>query len=272
MSLLNAPSLDPKNGIRTSLDVETVKTILDKIALPCRDNGVGFIDTRRLDAIAESLKGRWQLLINGHLAKIYKHPDFDPTKPVIVVSSHVDMVANRCYADCNGDLWHGSFDNLITNAAVVSIMANMGFSPNILVAFTGDEEEDSHGADQVVAALRLKNIKINFVIVTDITEVGWKSGKHFTIENIFPDDGQSVATLLSKWLPLVSDIDIRPKVVVEGECDEAWQYDEHDLKCCSVCLPCQGDMHSEEGVVVRADSVGIYAEVLQRFTHALCNK
>lgn len=250
------------------MKIESIKTILETISLPCRDDGIKFTDTRRLGAIAECLKGRWQLLINGHLAKIYHHPEFDPTKPVVVVSSHVDMVANRCYADCNGELWHGSFDNLITNAAVVSCMANMGFTPNVLVAFTGDEEEDSQGADQVVAALRLKNIKIDFVIVTDVTEVGWNTGKHFTIENIFPDDGQSVATLLSKWLPFVSDIDICPKVVVEGECDEAWQYDEHDMKCCSVCLPCCGDMHSEEGVEVRRTSVAIYADVLRRFANA----
>lgn len=245
---------------------ESIKTIVEKISLPCRDNGISFTDTRRLDAIAKCVKGRWKLLINGHLAKIYHHPDFDPAKPVVVVSSHVDMVANRCYADCNGELWHGSFDNMITNAAVVYNMTEMGFIPNVLVAFTGDEEEDSRGADQVIAALQLKNIKIDFVIVTDVTEVGWNAGKHFTIENIFPDDGQSVATLLSKWLPTISDIDNHPKIVVEAECDEAWQYDEHDMKCCSVCLPCHGDMHSEEGVSVRSDSVAIYAEVLQRLT------
>ena len=197
------------------MKIESIKAILEKISLPCRDNGGCFTDVQRLDAIAECLKGRWQLLVDGHLAKIYKHPDFDPTKPVVVFSSHVDMVANRCYADCAGELWRGSFDNLITNAAVVSNMVNMGFASNVLVAFTGDEEEDSRGADEVITALRSKNIKIDFIIVTDVTEVGWNVGKHFTIENIFPDDGQSVATLLSKWLPLLSDIDICPKVVVD---------------------------------------------------------
>ncbi len=57
-------------------------------------------------------------------------------------------------------------------------------------------------------------------------------------------------------------------VVVEGEPDEAEQYGEHDLKCCSVCLPCHGDMHSEEGVEVRPISVVIYTEVLRRFANA----
>ena len=142
------------------------------------------------------------------------------------------------------------------------------FGSNILVAFTGDEEEDSKGADEVVQSLRRRGVKIGFVIVADVTEVGWDEGKHFTIENIFPDDGQHVADLLSRWLPCVSYIDSLPKVVVEGECDEAWQYDEHDLKCCSLCLPCRGDMHSEEGVAVRRVSVAVYAEILRRFVNA----
>ena len=246
-----------------------LQEILNRIALPCRDNGREFTDTRRLDAIAECLDGRWQLLVNGRLSRIYAHPDFDPSKSAVIISSHVDMVANRCYADCDGELWHGSFDNLVTNAAIVSKMMQMAFSPNVLIAFTGDEEEDSRGADEVVAALRQKGIKIGFVIVTDVTEVGWKAGKHFTIENIFPDDGQAVATLLSKWLVQIADIDMRPKIVVEAEPDEAYQYgDEHDLRCCSVCLPCHGEMHSEEGVVVRGKSVEVYADVLQRLARS----
>lgn len=251
------------------MESNRVKTILNRIALPCRDNGRGFTDTRRLDAIAECLDGRWHLLVKGRLSRIYTHPDFDSSKPAVIISSHVDMVANRCYANCDGELWQGSFDNLITNAAIVSKMMQMGFAPNVLVAFTGDEEEDSRGADEVVASLRLKGIKIGFVVVTDVTEVGWEAGKHFTIENIFPDDGQSVATLLSKWLPQIADIDKRPEIVVEAECDEAWQYDEHDLRCCSVCLPCYGEMHSEEGVVVRGKSVEVYADVLHHLINAV---
>ena len=249
--------------------IDSPESILKRIALPCRDNGVDFTDTRRLSAIAECLGGSWQLLVDGRLAKIYARPEFNPKMPAVVISSHVDMVADHCYADCDGELWRGSFDNLITNAAVVSGMKQMSFNPNVLVAFTGDEEEDSRGADEVFHSLRSRGVKISCVIVTDVTDVGWKAGKCYTIENIFPDDGQSVAKLLSVLLPQVVDVDKQPKVVVEGECDEAWQYDEHDLRCFSVCLPCHGNMHSEEGVAVRGNSVEIYLDVLVRFANAL---
>ena len=267
MNLLNTPGLDLNGDLRSPWDYAAVKKILGKIALPCRDDGVKFTDTRRLDAIAACVGEKWRLLVDGNLCRIYAQDDFDPQVPAVVVSSHVDMVASRCYADCGDELWKGSFDNLITNAAVVACMEQSFFSPNVLVAFTGDEEEDSRGADEVVQSLREQGVKIGFAIATDVTDVGWDEGKHFTIENIFPDDGP-VADLLSKWLPLVSDVDIHPKVVVEGECDEAWQYDEHDLECCSVCLPCHGDMHSEEGVDVRPISVVGYTEVLRRFANA----
>ena len=268
LDLSNTPGLDLTSELSTFLDGEAVKTILSKIALPCRDDGAKFTDTRRLDAIAACVGEKWRLLVDGALCRIYARDDFDPKAPAVVVSSHVDMVASRCYAECGDELWKGSFDNLITNAAVVSCMEQGLFGSNILVAFTGDEEEDSRGADEVVQTLRKKGVRIGFVIVTDVTDVGWGEGKHFTIENIFPDDGQPVADLLSRWLPCVSCIDSHPRVVVEGECDEAWQYDEHDLKCCSVCLPCRGDMHSEEGVAVRRVSVAIYADVLRRFASA----
>ncbi len=60
----------------------------------------------------------WNLYHDGDLAKIYARCDFDPAEPVVVVSSHVDMVAERCYAKCDGELWKGSFDNLIANAVI----------------------------------------------------------------------------------------------------------------------------------------------------------
>lgn len=69
-------------------------------------------------------------------------------------SSHVDMAAQRCYADCQGDVWRGSFDNLITNAALVWDVRENRFGSQVLVAFTGDEEEDSHGADQVARIVK----------------------------------------------------------------------------------------------------------------------
>ena len=43
---------------------------------------------------------------------------------------------------------------------------------------------------------------------------------------------------------------------------ESREYDEYGLPCCSVCMPCKGDMHSEEGVEIRSAGIKKYAEAL----------
>ena len=120
--------------------------------------------------------------------------------------------------------------------------------------------------------LNKKRIDNRMIIVTDVTEMGWKQRKHFTIENIFPVEGQYVANLLLKLLPVALEVDKSPKVIVETEfADETWEYDDRDQRCCAICLPCLGDMHSESGVAVRRRSAEVYAELLPRFANA-CTK
>ena len=119
-----------------SIDENLVRSIVGSIAVRGADDGERFTDTARVDAIAECLKnGDWRLYHDGDLAKIYARRDFDPKKPVVVVSSHVDMVARSCHADCSRELWKGSFDNLITNAVVVACMNAGAFGANVTARF-----------------------------------------------------------------------------------------------------------------------------------------
>ena len=71
MSLLNTPGLDMNGDLRSPWDYTAVKTVLGKIALPCRDDGVRFTDTRRLDAIAACVGERWRLLVDGNLCRVH---------------------------------------------------------------------------------------------------------------------------------------------------------------------------------------------------------
>lgn len=248
------------------IDSEAVRPILERIAVRGEDDGEKFTDMARVDAIADCLKeSSWKLYHDGDLAKIYTRCDFDPAKPVVVVSSHVDMVAKRCYAKCDGELWKGSFDNLITNAVIVACMKENVFNGNVLVAFTGDEEADDGfgGADEVAETLSEKGISVKHVVVTDVTEEGWGDKKAFTIENVLPEDDESHQQKMAKSLKeAVAGIDNNPCVIADGEPDEAWEYDEYDLPCCSVCMPCRGAMHSEEGVEIRSPEIKAYAEAL----------
>jgi hypothetical protein len=252
------------------INAESIKQIVKRIACRGDDDGERFTDTARVDAIAECLKNsQWQIFHDGELAKIYAHQKFDATRPVVVVSSHVDMVAEQCYAICDGEFWKGSFDNLITNAVVVSCMIENVFDGNVLVAFTGDEEEDGGGACEVAEMLSEKGVDVKYVVVTDVTEEGWRQAKALTIENVLPeDDLEAQQEMVAMLKRSVIDIDNNPLIIVDGEPDEAWEYDEFDLPCCSVCMPCCGDMHSEEGVGIRSSKIGIYANALISLVNA----
>ena len=90
------------------INAESIKQIVKRIACRGDDGGERFTDTARVDAIAECLKNsQWQIFHDGELAKIYAHQKFDATRPVVVVSSHVDMVVEQCYAICDGEFWKG---------------------------------------------------------------------------------------------------------------------------------------------------------------------
>ena len=258
------------------VDSEMVRPILERIAVRGEDDGEMFTNTARVDAIADCLKeSGWELYHDGMLAKIYVPCGFDPKQPVVVVSSHVDMVAEWCYVKCNGELWKGSFDNLITNAVIVACMKENAFNRNVMVAFTGDEEADDGfgGADEVVEALKDKGIYVEYVVATDVTGEGWADEKAFTIENVFPEDDevrqQKMAGALKE---AVAGVDSAPCIVVDGEPDESWEYDEYSLPCCSVCLPCKGDMHSDEGVEIRRAGIKKYAEALDVVVKSVLGK
>ena len=259
-----------------NIDSEAVRPILERIAVRGEDDGEKFTDTARVDAIADCLKeSSWKLYHDGDLAKIYTRCDFDPAKPVVVVSSHVDMVAKRCYAKCDGELWKGSFDNLITNAVIVACMKENVFNGNVLVAFTGDEEADDGfgGADEAAETLSEKGIAVKYVVATDVTEEGWDDKKAFTIENVFPGDDEWQQRKMAEILrSVVTDVDNAPCVIVDGAPDEAWEYDEYHLPCCSVCMPSKGEMHSEEGVEIRIIGIKAYAEALASVANHFASK
>ena len=86
------------------IDSGIVRPVLERIAVRGEDDGKKFTDTTRVDAIADRLKdSAWELYHDGRLAKIYARRGSDPRNPVVVVSSHVDMVAERCYASATAN-------------------------------------------------------------------------------------------------------------------------------------------------------------------------
>ena len=255
-------------------------TILGQIMRLCRDDGRHFTNTGRLDEIQRLLwNSRYRRVNPLGLFHLYAARPLDQIEgPVVLVSSHVDCAEgiSHCFCEEAGDnLLRGTFDNAATNAAILSLMLDDSLPDNILVAFTGDEEEDSRGISETVRFLRARHIDIDLAVVLDVTDMGWDEQADFTIENNFWEDAhgrrviERVSRLPAEWRFVPEDPDDIPPYVppgrvihVEAEEDETWNLDELDVPCFSLCLPVNGNMHSDRGVLTRKDSFASYCTAL----------
>ena len=261
---------------------EPAITVLQKISVLNRDNGTVFTNTERLDAIACLLRGSgYQRMNTGGLVQIYaRKPAEELDSSVVIVSSHVDCEHHitKCFTQLiDADTMLGTFDNAITNAAILHLMLKGNLPDHVLVAFTGDEERTEQGAKDVISFIRENSLKVRNIFVLDVTGEGWNTGSDFTVENDFWDEryGEKVIDLVKHtgylWNYVPGDPDDIPDYIpknqiipYEADEDESWEYDEADLPCFSFCLPTRGEMHSDEGILARVASFRRYTEVLER--------
>ena len=201
------------------------------------------------------------------------------TRSVTVVSSHIDCVMSFCFSKkLENGLLKGTFDNAITNAAILSLMLSDSLSDDVVVVFTGDEERNSHGALDFTEFMRENDVRIKHLFVLDVTDMGWDENCDFTIENNFWHNnfGEKIVNLAKnmpyEWRFVPSDPDDVPAFVPEqklipeeAEPDESWEYDEYNVNCCSICIPVKGAMHSNDGVYAREKSFENYTKGLNEF-------
>ena len=255
--------------------------VLDRIMRLCRDDGRKFVDTARLDEIQRLVwNSRYRRVNPQGLFHLYAPRPLDRGNgPVVLVTSHVDCAEgiSRCFCEAAGDdLLRGTFDNAATNAVAVSLMLAGALPDNVLVAFTGDEEEDSRGVGQAVRFLRSGGIDIDLAVVLDVTDMGWDERAEFTIENNFWDAARGrkvierIGRLESEWRFVPEDPEdvptyVPPERVIrqEAEPDESWDLDELDVRCFSLCIPVRGDMHCDRGVLARRASFAAYGAALE---------
>jgi hypothetical protein len=245
----------------------TFEEILLNVNVECKDDGVRFTETERLEAIERLLEdSAFELIHRSGLHLLYAHKEHDglgETKTLI--SSHVDCVYSKCWTKpWNEDGWIGTFDNSATNTAVVMAMRENSLPKDTLVAFTGDEEKDSRGAIEVMKLLGGMAVVPERVLVTDVTNVGFDDEADFSIEN-------------DRGIDIFTGYNIGSAVMESGyacafrhfaEPDESWDYSDgiegefDPTPCLSLCLPVGGELHSDDGVRLRRSSVMPYVEML----------
>ena len=260
-------------------------TALDHVNVASYDNGKRFIDTTRLDAIEEILRradSPWRQQASEPLFRLYGRAGSTASNHPVVISSHADSNferhSHRLIED-TGELV-GTFDNSITNAVLLQLLLNDQLPAEVLVAFTGDEEEDSKGATDLIRYLEDQGRVPKVVMVLDVTDNS-SYGCPFTIENWFPKGNRGLPqgdAAFRDFLVRAFDGPIPTVHHHEAMADESWQYEEEAVHVFSLCIPTAPGkpglnhsdwMHDEYGVRVKSDLIPQFANAIKRMSEYL---
>lgn len=257
---------------------------IKKLTVPSTDDGKQFIHRERRDRITESLRiSPYTCWGDLPLASLYRHQDYREERPAILLSTHIDSVYHQYYCRCSDKEIHGTFDNSVTNAIALYLMLQNRLHPQVLVAFTGNEEEDSLGASQIVEFLQQRDslfLNMELVITLDLTEEDFEKSD-FTIENLYIRRKPPFSRLtfsrrkeMQEYFKRICGSDAI-RFIWDAEPDETWTYREYNVNCITFCLPCGligKDMHSDKGVKIIQSAVTNYTDSLESFTCDLLNQ
>ena len=233
--------------------------LLKAVTVDCKDDGENFVLPDRV-AVIEGLlvKSDYKVIAREPLALVYAKRELSAGDSVVLVSAHVDCLYDACFCAEEGDFLRGTFDNSFGNAAILWQMLAGTLPGNVVVAFTGDEERDSHGAVQTVLALGRMQCEIKFALVLDVTNTGCESGAMFALEN---DLGIDIFTA-HKLVEAVEAVGEKYEVKHCAEPDESWDYNDYGIPVLSLCAVVKGFLHGNEGVLLQKKSLIPYGKAL----------
>ncbi len=252
---------------------------LGAVNVASQDNGRRFTKRDRLKNIEHLLRDQgspWNIRHEGDLMTLYSATT-GPVKNTLTISSHVDaryQIFGHRYA--SEDRLVGSFDNAITNALLVDLMLRDCLPHGVLVAFTGDEEQNSRGADEVMDVLKAMGYPPALVLVTDVTDESVFGQHGFTLENWFVAQHPRLPTTEEAFLDLLltpfAEQFLHTVHHSEAYPDESWEYDEQEVHCFSLCIPsapADGNessddwMHDDVGIGIAISSIPKYSAALE---------
>jgi hypothetical protein len=242
-------------------------SLLRAVTVDCRDNGEAFTVTDRV-AVIEHVLGKtdYKLIARQPLVLLYAKRELHEGDRVLLISSHIDCVFSKCFCSDEGECLRGTFDNSFTNAALLWNMLNNTLPDNVVVAFTGDEERDSHGAVQAVVALGQSGCEVSAALVLDVTNEGWENGALFTLENDLGVDILTGYNIISSLEKYDGSFAFKHNALP----DESWDYADYGIPSLSLCVPVGGELHGDAGVLLRKESALEYCRVLPLLATLLC--
>ena len=241
--------------------------ILRTVTVDCKDNGECFTVTDRVAVIERVLENtEYKLISRQPLALLYAKRQVCEGDRVLLISSHIDCLHVDCFCSDDGDSLRGTFDNSFTNAALLWNMQHDKLPDNVVVAFTGNEESDSQGAVQTVVALGQMGCEVAAALVLDVTNEGWESGALFTLENDLGIDILTGYNIISSLEQYGGRFAFKHNALP----DESWDYADYGIPSLTLCVPVDGDLHGDAGVMLRKESALEYCNVLSLIAGLMC--
>ena len=241
--------------------------ILRTVTVDCKDNGECFTVTDRVAVIERVLENtEYKLISRQPLALLYAKRQVREGDRVLLISSHIDCLHGDCFCSDDGDSLRGTFDNSFTNAALLWNMQHDKLPDNVVVAFTGNEESDSQGAVQTVVALGQMGCEVAAALVLDVTNEGWESGALFTLENDLGIDILTGCNIISSLEQYGERFAFKHNALP----DESWDYADYGIPSLTLCVPVDGDLHGDAGVMLRKESALEYCNVLSLIAGLMC--
>ena len=275
--------------------IEEMIEILKIVNVSSIDDDYKMIDSTRIEVIADCLENsNYKMEYCGKLTFIYVHQNFDPSYPIILVSNHIDSLYNEHFMEkWNDEELLGTFDNSISNGVVLFSMLKEYLNPQVMVAFTANEESGMRGAKESILFFKehdiLKNLEM--AIVMDITAEGYGEYE-FTVENYSVKKRKKDENIIKfknrkdfkKYAIKVFSPEQTLFIPVESAApDESWVYREYNVNCFTLCIPTAPHpdnddsdigywMHSDRGLLTQFNSIPKYGESLEIFTNALAKQ
>ena len=241
--------------------------ILRTVTVDCKDNGECFTVTDRVAVIERMLENtEYKLISRQPLALLYAKRQVREGNRVLLISSHIDCLHGDCFCSDDGDSLRGTFDNCFTNAALLWNMLHDKLPDNVVVAFTGNEESNSQGALQTVVALGQMGCEVAAALVLDVTNEGWESGALFTLENDLGIDILTGYNIISSLEQYGGRFAFKHNALP----DESWDYADYGIPSLTLCVPVDGDLHGDAGVMLRKESALEYCNVLSLLAGLMC--
>ena len=241
--------------------------ILRTVTVDCKDNGECFTVTDRVAVIERVLENtEYKLISRQPLALLYAKRQVCEGDRVLLISSHIDCLHGDCFCSDDGDSLRGTFDNSFTNAALLWNMLHDKLPDNVVVAFTGNEESDSQGAVQTVVALGQMGCEVSAALVLDVTNEGWESSALFTLENDLGIDILTGYNIISSLEQYGGRFAFKHNALP----DESWDYADYGIPSLTLCVPVDGDLHGDAGVMLRKESALEYCNVLSLIAGLMC--